>query len=93
MPDTRAHRAYQKEEVTEEFRCHYGLNPGYRDRICQGGLTVAGVDREREIRIVELPGHPFFVATLFVPQFASSPERPHPLLMAYLQAAQGVRHE
>ncbi|MGE5206215.1 MAG: hypothetical protein ACM3PW_11395 [Chlamydiota bacterium] len=40
-----------------------------------------------EARAVELVGHPFFVATLFQPQLSSSPEKPHPLLTAFIQAA------
>lgn len=45
------------------------------------------MDSDGEARILELPGHPFYVATLFVPQMSSSPERPHPLVVAFLQAA------
>jgi CTP synthase (UTP-ammonia lyase) len=44
------------------------------------------VDVERDARIVELANHPFYVATLFLPQISSRPERPHPLIVAYLRA-------
>jgi CTP synthase (UTP-ammonia lyase) len=37
--------------------------------------------------LVELPGHPFYVATLFVPQASSTPDRPHPLVTAFVRAA------
>jgi CTP synthase (UTP-ammonia lyase) len=47
---------------------------------------VSGVGLEGEIRIVELPGHPFFVATLFLPQARSTADRPHPLLAGYAAA-------
>ena len=87
MPDTLAHQAYQREKATELFRCNYGLNPKYRDRISKSGFKVAGVDSEGEIRIVELSGHRFFVATLFLPQLSSSAEAPHPIIVAYLEAA------
>ena len=89
-PGTLAHQIYQTEAVTEQFRCNYGLNPKYRDEISQSALRVAGIDVEGEVRIVELSQHRFFVATLFLPQLSSTPETPHPLIMAYLKAAQAL---
>ncbi len=86
-PGTVAHRAYGKEEVEEQFGCNYGLNPEYRDRLGKGELKVVGVDPEGEVRVVELPDHRFFLATLFQPQLSSGPEAPHPLIMAYVEAA------
>ena len=87
MPGTRARRAYGADRVVEQFRCSYGLNPLYRETIGSGPLEVAGVDANRAVRIVELPAHPFYVATLFLPQLSSSPGEPHPLILAYLKAA------
>jgi CTP synthase (UTP-ammonia lyase) len=89
VPGTRAHRAYGVERAVEPFRCSYGLNPAYRDALERGPLRVSGMDKEGAVRIVELPEHRFFVATLYVPQFRSSAEAPHPLIVAYLEAAQG----
>jgi CTP synthase (UTP-ammonia lyase) len=40
--------------------------------------------------MVELPGHPFFIATLFVPQVLSQQEKPHPLIRAFVEAASGL---
>jgi CTP synthase (UTP-ammonia lyase) len=48
---------------------------------------IAGEDGEGNVRIVELRSHPFFVATLFVPQLSSEPGDPHPLIVAFLEAA------
>jgi CTP synthase (UTP-ammonia lyase) len=48
---------------------------------------IAGEDGEGNVRIVELRSHPFFVATLFVPQLSSEPGDPHPLILALLEAA------
>lgn len=89
-PGTLAHQIYQAEAVTEQFLCNYGLNPKYRDEISRSGLRVAGIDVEGEVRIVELSAHRFFVATLFLPQLSSTTETPHPLIMAYLKAAQAL---
>jgi CTP synthase (UTP-ammonia lyase) len=73
--------------VSEEFRCNFGLNPSYRSAILSEPLRVAGVDANGEVRLVELGTHPFFVATLFLPQLSSAPTAPHPLVLAYLRAA------
>lgn len=86
-PGSRAHAAYGRGASVEEFRCNYGLNPAYRQRFEASGLRVSGADANGEARIVELPGHRFYVATLFLPQLASSVESPHPLIAAYLRAA------
>ena len=68
VPGTLAHRVYGQKEIVEEFRCNYGLNPEYGDKIGAGGLKISGVDSNGEVRIVELPDHRFFMATLFLPQ-------------------------
>ena len=86
-PDSIAHRAYGKQEVMEQFFCNYGLNPVFRNEVNKGKLNITGVDPEGEVRIVELSDHPFYVATLFLPQVASKRESPHPLVLAYLKAA------
>ncbi len=87
VPGTLAHRVYGQEEIVEEFRCNYGLNPQYRDKIGAGELKISGVDSKGEGRIVEMPDHRFFLATLFLPQLSSSLDSPHRLIIAYLQAA------
>ena len=86
-----AYRAYGQEEVTEQFRCNYGLNPQFRDRVEKGPLKIAGVDLEGEARIAELTDHPFYIATLFLPQISSRPERPHPLIVKYVKAARAFQ--
>jgi CTP synthase (UTP-ammonia lyase) len=91
--NTEASKAYGQASVTERYYCNFGLNPAYLDKIVDGGLTVSGTDQDGEPRILELPSHPFFVATLFVPQTSSTPERPHPLLSALLQAGHSRRRE
>ncbi len=83
---TRAFRAYGRSTVSEQFVCNYGLNPQYRKQIEIHPLRVSGVDRQGDVRIVELDDHPFFMTTLFQPQIASQPGRPHPLVVAYLKA-------
>jgi CTP synthase (UTP-ammonia lyase) len=83
---TRAARLYGCAEVREDYYCNYGVNPEYRQVLEDGGLCVSGVGTGGEVRIVELPAHPFFLATLFLPQARSGPGRPHPLLAGFAAA-------
>jgi len=88
--NTRASSAYQKATVTERYYCNFGLNPAYLNTIVQAGLVVSGTNQDDQPRILELPDHRFFMATLFVPQTSSTPTSPHPLLVALVEAAVGV---
>lgn len=67
--------------------CNFGLNPAHQGRLHERGLRVVGTDQNGEARVLELPDRRFYLATLFVPQLSSSPNSPHPLITAYLQAA------
>jgi CTP synthase (UTP-ammonia lyase) len=91
LPDSRAAALYGDGEVIEDFFCNYGLNPKYRGPLEEAGLRVTGVDDDAEVRIVELDDHPFFVATLFCFQTRSHPDRPHPLVTGFVEAAAAVR--
>ena len=87
VPGTLADNIYGGETPDEQFRCNYGLNPAFRERLFNGALKISGIDASGEVRIVELDTHRFFIATLFLPQLSSSFEKPHPLIAAFLQAA------
>jgi CTP synthase (UTP-ammonia lyase) len=87
LPGTLAHRLYGQTEINEDFACNYGLNPPYREQFHNSELALVATDADGEVRMVELPTHPFFLATLFLPQLRSWPEQPHPLIRAYLEAA------
>jgi CTP synthase (UTP-ammonia lyase) len=54
---------------------------------------VSGVGQAGEIRIIELASHPFFLATLFLPQSRSTTARPHPLIAGYASAVRRYRDE
>lgn len=90
-PGTLAFEAYGKNRATEQFTCNYGFNETYRNDIMQGALRVVGKDSDGNARIVELTSHPFFVATLFLPQLSSKPGNPHPIALAFLKAAVAFR--
>ena len=88
-PDSCAATFYGADAVTEEFRCSFGLAAAYAPALERAGLAVSGVDAAGEPRVVELREHPFFLATLFVPQLSSTAQRPHPLLTAFVAAMVG----
>jgi CTP synthase (UTP-ammonia lyase) len=86
-PASRAASIYGRTAVAEFYRCQFGLNPEYVTPLHRGGLRVTGVDVEGLATVVEFPDHPFFVATLFLPEHASRARAPHPLITAYVRAA------
>ena len=86
-----AHRIYGRGAIKEEYFCNYELNPAFRGPLEAAGLRVSGEGERGEARVVELPTPRFFLATLFLPQLSSSPERPHPVITAYLRAARAHR--
>jgi CTP synthase (UTP-ammonia lyase) len=79
-------RIYGRMSVQEQYLCNFGVNPKYVDTLSSGALRVAGADAEGVIRAVELPDHPFFVGTLFMPQLGSTPSHPHPVVSAFVKA-------
>ena len=83
MPDSQAYSLYGQIEVVEEFWCSYGLDRGYGKAMAKAGFAVSGVDASGDARIVESLAHPFFVATLFLPQKRSERGRPHPILKGF----------
>jgi CTP synthase (UTP-ammonia lyase) len=86
-PDSLAFLIYQRQHIEEQFTCNYELDSRFQVAMEVGGLHISGVGEHGEARIVELNGHPFFLASLFLPQLTSTDERPHPLVIAYLHAA------
>jgi len=84
FPDSRLAKAYGVDEVTEGYRCRYGLNPAFRDALVSGPLRASADDATGEVRAVELDGHPFFVATLFQPERAALKGHVPPLVAAFI---------
>jgi CTP synthase len=87
-PDTLASRLYQKEVVYERHRHRYEFNNAYRNLFLETGYVVSGTSPDgRLVEIVELPSHPFFIASQFHPEFQSRPNHPHPLFLGMAEAA------
>jgi CTP synthase (UTP-ammonia lyase) len=91
QPLTTARTLYGSDEIVERYYCTFGVNPKYSDALTENdGLVISGRDLNGEIRIIEIPEHPFFVGTLFVPQAQSRKLMPHPLVSGFLRAV--LRH-
>jgi len=86
QPDSQVARLYGMVQTRECYYCNFGVAPEAVELIKAGPLSVVGSDAEGEVRVIELPGHPFFIGTLFVPQTLSTPEKPHPLVTAFLES-------
>jgi CTP synthase len=83
-----AQKSYGMAKVTERHRHRYEFNNAYRDRLQEKGLVLSGLSPDgRLVEIVELPAHPWFLATQFHPEFNSRPHRPHPLFSGFVGAA------
>jgi CTP synthase len=84
---TRAREAYDEPVIHERHRHRYEVNNELRPRLVESGLVVSGTFQEgRLVEIVELPEHPWFVASQFHPEFKSRPTRPAPLFRDFVGA-------
>ncbi|WP_019508483.1 CTP synthase [Pleurocapsa sp. PCC 7319] len=87
-PDTLAFSLYQKEVIYERHRHRYEFNNAYRNLFLETGYEISGTSPDgRLVEIIEMPEHPFFIATQFHPEFRSRPNNPHPLFLGFVQAA------
>ncbi|NEQ25119.1 MAG: CTP synthase [Microcoleus sp. SIO2G3] len=94
-PNTLAFSLYQDEVVYERHRHRYEFNNAYRNLFLETGYVISGTSPDgRLVEMIELPSHPFFIATQFHPEFRSRPSTPHPLFQGFVQAtirlAEGV---
>lgn len=86
---SRIQKIYDKLQVEEVFNCHFGINPTYKHLLeNRSDLRITGMDSSGNVRIVELCDHPFFIATLYQPERSALTGKAHPLIKAFLQAAE-----
>ncbi len=87
---TRTREVYGEPGVNERHRHRYEVNNHFRPALEAAGLVVSGTYQEgRLVEIIELPDHPWFVASQFHPEFKSRPTRPAPLFREFIGAALG----
>ncbi len=94
VPGSVVATAYGATEVAERHRHRYEVNNAYRDKLAAAGLVISGTSPDGHlVEFVELPAstHPFFVGTQAHPELISRPTRPHPLFVAFVQAALDYR--
>ncbi|HEY3831106.1 MAG TPA: hypothetical protein VGO03_02325 [Acidimicrobiia bacterium] len=78
---------YGARVAVEQTTCNYGLEPAHAEIATMHGMRAVAVDDTGEVRAVERADHPFFVATLYQPQLTSEPGKPHPIFIAFVDAA------
>ena len=92
-PNTLAASLYQEEVIYERHRHRYEFNNAYRNLFLDTGYAISGTSPDgRLVEIIELPQHPFFIATQFHPEFRSRPSSPHPLFLGFVQASVQQAH-
>ncbi len=88
QPGSKAAEAYGTLQISERHRHRYEFNEAYKDRFQAAGMLFSGSSPDgRLVEVVEIPSHPFFVASQFHPEFKSKPFDPHPLFEAFVRAA------
>ncbi|MEL6912552.1 MAG: CTP synthase (glutamine hydrolyzing), partial [Cyanobacteria bacterium J06598_4] len=87
-PDTLAHSLYQNEVIYERHRHRYEFNNAYRSLLLETDYEISGTSPDgRLVEIIEMPDHPYFIATQFHPEFRSRPNNSHPLFLGLVKAA------
>lgn len=79
---------YGTDVVSERHRHRFEFNNDYADRFEEKGMVISGANADFGFAdIVEMPEHPWFVGTIFHPEFNSVVGRPHPLFLSFVEAA------
>jgi len=82
-----AHAIYGESGIEERHRHRFEVNPAYHSQLQDGGLSISGWSPDRVLaEMIEIKGHPWFVACQFHPEFKSRPLEPHPLFSSYIKA-------
>ena len=92
-PGSLSHRLYGAEVIHERHRHRYEFNCLYEQTLTEKGLQIVGRSLDGKfVEMVELPGHPWYVAVQFHPEFKSKPRKPHPLFAGFVDAARRFKH-
>ena len=86
--NTKARVAYGEELIEERHRHRFEVNNKYREKLLDTGLMIAGINPERDlVEMIEIESHPWFVGVQFHPELKSTVNEPHPLFVAFVEAA------
>ena len=91
VPGSLARALYGKESIFERHRHRYEFNNHYLDELSAAGLRFSGFSADGLVEFIELPSHPWFVASQFHPEFTSTPRDGHPLFAGFVRAAREFR--
>jgi CTP synthase len=91
---TKVAAAYGEKQILERHRHRWEVNNDYRAQLEAAGLVIAGLSPDKRlVEIIEIAGHPYFVASQFHPEFKSRPSRPHPLFNGFIKAAHDYHNQ
>ena len=91
---TLAHQVYGKKKISEWHRHRYEFNNRYRRQIEKAGMVFSGVSPDSElVEMIEIPSHPWFIASQFHPEFKSKPLTCHPLFKGFIRAALAYKRQ
>lgn len=85
---SKAYALYKEETIHERHRHRYEVNNDYRSALTFAGMLLSGISPDgRIVEMIEIPSHPWFIATQAHPELKSRPNRPHPLFKGFIEAA------
>ncbi|HEU4884893.1 MAG TPA: CTP synthase [Longimicrobium sp.] len=91
-PGSKSAEIYGSNEISERHRHRYEVNNAYRPQLQEAGMLVSGTSPDGNlVEMIELPSHPWFVATQAHPELKSRPDHPHPLFASFVRAAMDRR--
>lgn len=86
--DSKAYALYGTELIHERHRHRYEVNNDFRNVLSEHGMMLSGISPDgRIVEMIELPDHPWFLATQAHPELKSRPNKPHPLFRGFIEAA------
>lgn len=91
-PNSVSFKLYGKELVSERHRHRYEFNSKYYDKFEENGMIMAGMNPQSKlIEVMELKNHPYFICTIFEPEYKSRPNKPHPLFLGLMNTSKSIR--
>ena len=87
LKDSLAAMTYGSESIEERHRHRYEVNNNYREQLEAAGVRFSGVSVDDLVEMIEIPDHPWFLASQFHPEFTSNPRDGHPLFSGFIMAA------
>ena len=92
--DSKAYQLYGTDQISERHRHRYEVNNDYRDALTEHGMKLSGLSPDgRIVEMIEIPEHPWFLATQAHPELKSRPNRPHPLFRGFIEASLEYQRE